>query len=49
MAKPKFGLWSNTLADIARESRLNKTKKTSLREIAKELKKFQAVVEITRR
>lgn len=49
MAKPEFKLWADTLVDIAKESQLNKTEKTSLREIAKKLKKFQAVVEVTRR
>ncbi|MCK5607234.1 hypothetical protein KAR91_35450 [Candidatus Pacearchaeota archaeon] len=48
MAKPKFELWANTLIDISQESSLNEAEKKSLREIAKELKKFQAIVEVTR-
>jgi len=48
MAKPEFELWANTLNDIAKESNLNKTEKKLLKQIAKELKKFKAIIEVTK-
>lgn len=45
--KPKFELWANTLNEIAKKSLLNTPEKTSLKEIAKELKKFKSIIEVT--
>lgn len=48
MAKPEFKLWADTLIDISNENNLDTHEKLSLRQIAKELMKFQDIVEVTK-